>query len=99
MTKLMREIAKDPDATWQVEIDLPSGNMAIGTIGPLINGRLCASVTFRQQDASEADVKFAHEALNFVIGKPEAFVNVSRTAEERKKSITEVKKFFGGGNG
>ena len=99
MTKLMSEILKDPDAVFQFEADLPSGNRMIGTCGPLIGDRLHAAITFSRSPASEQDVALAQRVFNLAIGKLPEIAQVSNSPEQREEALKTMRKFMGGGQG
>ena len=99
MTKLMREILKDPDAVFQFEADLPSGNRMIGTCGPLIGDRLHSAITFSVSPASEQDVALAQRVFSLAIGKIPEIAKVSNSPEEREENLKTIRKFMGGGQG
>lgn len=64
----MDELRKDPSATFEVGADLPSGNRMIGTVGLLINGKICASLRFEKDPPSQQDIDHATQAMNGVMG-------------------------------
>lgn len=96
MSRLMDELRKDPNAVFEVNADLPSGNRMLGTVGPLLNGRLCASVHFSQIPPSTEDVSLAKAIMVQQIGsEPEQIASVNDSAD----ASAIVRNFVGGGKG
>ncbi len=95
---LFAEIRKDPAATFEVEIDLPGGGMAVGTIGPAIGNRVMASVRL-PDGATDQQAEFAHSALNHMMGGGSAISSVSRGQEEHDAALQKAREFLDGGKG
>ena len=96
MTRLEEELRKDPAATFDFSCELPSGNVMHGTVGPLIGGRLVASVAFERQPHSEKDAADAQYVLACLLGCPPTDALTVRSAEEYSRRARE---FLGGGQG
>ena len=97
MTKLMREILKDPNAVFEIEADLPSGNRMIGTIGPVFDGKMSSSIQFRDDPPIESDLELAVAVLNKALGVDAIYANVSESTEGRREQLAIMRKFLGGG--
>lgn len=93
MNRLLEEINADPDATFQIEIDMPGGNQLRGTIGPMVGRRLCCSINFLR-DPTDDEVLQAQELMNKIMGQKPEFQAVSRSPEERKESLNFAHKFL-----
>jgi hypothetical protein len=98
VSRLLEEILKDPDAVFELAADLPSGNRMMGTVGPKIGNKLCASITFRDCPASDEDVRIAKEVLNQQLGEP-AFAILSTGQKEHNDALMVARRFMGGGMG
>lgn len=94
MTRLMFEILKDPDAVFELDADLPTGNRMMGTVGPLIGDRLVSSITFVKSPASEEDITIARRVLDTALGQPSVFALVSNSEAERSANLAELRKFM-----
>jgi hypothetical protein len=92
----MAALREDPSSSYTVEADLPTGNMLIATVGPMIGIRCCASVSFRDQPPSERDKELALEILTKVMGSDPAGVEEVHGADA---AATATRKFLGGGMG
>ena len=99
MSRLLDEIAKDPSAVFEVEAELPSGNMMFGTVGPLVGKALCCRIMFRKDPASDEDIAAAKSALDQALGRAADFFNVSKTPEEHRAANAAARRFMGGGQG
>ncbi len=99
MTKLMQEMIKDPGATFEIEADLPSGNRMVGTVGPILNGRMCAHIGFSRGEPTPEDIQFATEVMNVAVGEPPALKRVTKGKAEYEAAQQDVRRFFGGGQG
>ncbi len=99
MSRLLDEICKDPVAVFEFEAELPSGNAMSGTVGPMIGNKLCTSIKFRANPASDEDVSVALECFNKLLGKTPEFAIFSDTPEGHSNSQMVVRKFLGGGQG
>ena len=93
MTRLMREMSKDPEAVFELEADLPSGNRMIGTVGPTIGDRMQAAITFRTSPASEQDITLAQRVLELAIGSVAEVAVVSNSPAEREEGLKVIRKF------
>jgi hypothetical protein len=97
--RLRDELLKDPDAVFQIEADLPSGNQLRGTVGPIINNRVMVRLTFTTQPPSEDDLAWGRRVMDSLMGGPPTFAATISTSTERAAAITEMQKFLGGGKG
>lgn len=95
----MDEIRKDPQATFEIEAALPSGNKIHGTVGPVINGRLLAHIEFAKNPASEDDVKVARALMDKMMDRPASVVLQSDTSAEYAVNLQKARGFLGGGEG
>ena len=98
MTKLMRELLADPDATFEIEADLPSGNTLYGTVGPIIGSKMQSQVGFANT-ATDEDVKMARMILDRMVGMPPAKVIETHSTQELTEARRDMRRFMGGGEG
>ena len=97
MSRLLDEILKDPDAVFEIDADLPSGNHMYGTVGPMIGANLAASIRFRNEPVAE-DVQIARDVIHNQLGKPELEI-CSHSPDEHMKAARKLREFMGGGQG
>ena len=96
MTRLMQELLADPGCSFEVDADLPSGNRMFGTVGPLIGGRVSASLIFETNPPTPEDIEIAKRGLAQAVGTTEVFADVST---DHEASMAKMRKFMGGGQG
>lgn len=99
MSKLMDYLRENPTAVFEINIDLPSGVRLSGTAGPMINGVAVVDVSFSPGPPSDADLARAREVMNYLMGVPAAFMEVSSTPEEHKAALVKMRRMMGGGQG
>jgi hypothetical protein len=99
MTKLMQAIAENPEAVFEIEANLPSGNRMSGTAGPMIGAKICVHMNFAKSPASADDIAIARRVLDQLFESEAAFIAVSNTADEHSQAVKEMRAFMGGGEG
>lgn len=92
MSRLLDEIMKDPSATFEIEIDMPSGNTILGTVGPMVGARLACNLGFRD-DPTDAEMKMALGIMTELVGTPE-FSLTARTADQAEANLEHAEKFL-----
>ncbi len=99
MSKLLDAIRRDPDAVFEIEATLLSGNMMRGTVGPMINGCVCWVCRFSINPPSDADIAHARLMTDELMGCPAEFERVSYTQQEYEAAAAALRGFMGGGMG
>ncbi len=99
MSKLLDAIRRDPDAVFEIEATLPSGNVMLATMGPMINGSLCVIATFSVDPASDSDMAHAKQMMDELMGQPAEFTRVSNSRREFDAAAAALRGFMGGGMG
>ena len=94
MTRLMRELLKDPTAVFEISADFPSGNGIDGTIGPIVRGKLAAQVIFRRNPPSDDDIALARKCMESAVGKTSAIALVSDSSDGKAEAIKICRRFL-----
>lgn len=93
MSRLMDEIEKDPHATFEIEMDLPSGNRIRGMVGPMVGNRLCCNLGFRQVPTDD-EMKMTKGIMNELIGSSPQFSLEAKTDTEADSNLARAEKFL-----
>ncbi len=99
MSKLLDAIRRDPDAVFEIEATLPSGNVMLATMGPMINGKLSGAIKFSLGAASDVDVAHARRIVDELMGQSAEFARVSHSQQEREANAAALRGLMGGGMG
>ena len=98
MSRLLDALRKDPGASFQLECELPSGNIMRGVIGPMMGAKVAANISF-DSEPSDGDISLAREILDHQMGTTPHIAMRSNTPEERNAAEAAMRRFFGGGQG
>src|SRR4051812_7898929 len=98
MQTINEMLRDDPEAVFEISLELPGGKLVQGTAGPIINGVAVVSVRF-QSPPSEVEMKLVCEALDHVMGGKAALTVEAHTDEDVAKAHAKIRQYVGGGLG